>query len=293
MRPDMFPATAYSTLVDLRQYLAESALRVYNTLRFDSYVTHAAYDAVTGLGAILQGYYFNWICQVVRAQDQMTVIRVDVLDCASSILAHRVHITFALSVRSQRIVVPVEQQRGAWHSAGIHAHSFLRIRLDDYKAFPTAAVPFHFPFQALQEALLELQHLPDVHTHDPRFGGSDVQVSDGNIVKLVFAGRKNRGALVDFHRIDEIEHRKMLYIQNFVHSFQTEAALMVQKVGYVGLFETGLVRQTQASEIPCVNALPQNVPEIFLQHTEFHRKTITDIIAICYCLYKWYVRKGI
>ena len=48
----------------------------------------------------------------------------------------------------------------------------------------------------------------------------------------------------------------MLYIQNFIHSFQTKSALAVQKVGDVGLLEAGLFRQTQAGEFPCVNVFP-------------------------------------
>jgi hypothetical protein len=43
----------------------------------------------------------------------------------------------------------------------------------------------------------------------------------------------------------------------------------------MSLPEAGLVRQAQAREIPRVNSLPQNVPEVFLKHAEFHRESIT------------------
>ena len=65
----------------------------------------------------------------------------------------------------------VEQQGGTGHGAGIHAHSPLRIRPDDNEAFPTLAVAFYILLQALQEALLKLQDLLDVHAHNQRLGG--------------------------------------------------------------------------------------------------------------------------
>src|SRR6266852_4670241 len=74
---------------------------------------------------------------------------------------------------------------------------------------------------------------------------------------------------------DEIQHREMLHVQDLVHAFQAESALAVQEVGDVGLLEAGLLRQTQASEFPSVDAFPEGFAEIFLKHAEFHRRSIT------------------
>src|SRR5271157_4537361 len=111
-----------------------------------------------------------------------------------------------------------------------------------------------------------------------------MRVCDNHVVEFVLAWQEDRGALVDFGRVDKIQHRKMLYVQNFVHAFQAEPALAVQEVGDVGLPEAGLVRQTQASEFPCINALPKNGAEIFLKHAEFHRWSITHSNSQSLCL---------
>jgi len=77
-----------------------------------------------------------------------------------------------------------------------------------------------------------------------------MRVGDHHVFEFVLARREDRGALVDFGRIYKIQHRKMLHVENFVHAFQAEAALAVQEVGDVGLFEAGLFRQTQAVSSP-------------------------------------------
>src|SRR6202790_2750836 len=245
------------------------------TLRFYLNVQNAAHDIVSGLLAVFQDYYFNRVGGIVGTQDQVTVRSFDITDDARPIFTYGVYISFAPAVGGNGIVVAVEQQGGARHSAGVHAGSPLRVRLDNHKAFPAPAVAFHPLFQALQEALLKLQYLLDVHAHNQRLGGCDIRVGDHYVFEFVVARRKDRGALVDFGWIDEIQHRKMLYVQNSVHAFQAESALAVQEVGDVGLLEAGLFRQTQAREFPCVNVFPQDLAEIFLKHAEFHRGSIT------------------
>ena len=126
-------------------------------LRFDPNVAYAAHDMVSGLLAIFQGYYFNRVRGIVGTHDQVAVCSFDVADDASAVFRYGVYVTFALAVWSQRIIVAVEQQGGTGHGAGIHAHSALRIRLDDNEAFPTLAVAFYILLQALQEALLNFR----------------------------------------------------------------------------------------------------------------------------------------
>jgi hypothetical protein len=114
---------------------------------------------VSGLLAVFQGYYFNRVRGIVGTHDQVSARSFDVPDDASAAFRYGVYVPFALAVWSQRIIVAVEQQGGTGHRSGIHAHSPLRIRLDDNEAFPTLAVAFYILLQALQEALLKLQDL--------------------------------------------------------------------------------------------------------------------------------------
>src|SRR4029077_12015049 len=100
-------------------------------------MAHAAHDMVSGLLSIFQGYYFNRVRGIVGTHNQVTVRSFDVSDDTSAVFTYGVYVTFALAVRSQRIIVAVEQQGGAGHRAGIHAHPPLRIRLDNNEAFPT------------------------------------------------------------------------------------------------------------------------------------------------------------
>ena len=102
-----------------------------------------------------------------------------------------------------------------------------------------------------------------------------MRIGDRYIVEFIVARREDRSALVDFGGIDEIEHRKMLHVENFVHALQAESALAIQKVRDVGLLEAGLFRETKAGEFSSVNALPKSLAEIFLKHAEFHRRSIT------------------
>src|ERR1700686_1184089 len=78
----------------------------------------------------------------------------------------------------------------------------LRIRLDDNEAFPTLAVAFYILLQALQEALLKLQDLLDMHAQNQRLGGCDMRVGYNHVVEFVRARREDRGALVDLDWID-------------------------------------------------------------------------------------------
>ena len=56
----------------------------------------------------------------------------------------------------------------------------------------------------------------------------------------------------------------MLNRENPVHTFETEAPLAIKEIGDVGLFKSGLLRQTQAGEIALLDALPKSVAKIVL-----------------------------
>jgi hypothetical protein len=116
-----------------------------------------------------------------------------------------------------------------------------------------------------------------VHAGDQRLGGGDSSIGKQDILKFVIAGGKDGSALVDFRRIQEIEDLQMLDSQYAIHALKTEAALAIEEIGDVSLFETRLLRQTEAGEVAFINALPKSVAKIILQDSEFHsREYSTD-----------------
>ena len=73
----------------------------------------------------------------------------------------------------------------------------------------------------------------------------------------------------------------MLNGEDAIHTLKTEAAFAIEEVGDVGLFKSGLLRQTEAGEIAFLNALPKSVAEVVLQNAEFHSGvSIAWVIAI-------------
>src|ERR1700733_14755623 len=103
-------------------------------------------------------------------------------------------------------------------------------------------------------------------------GGRDGCVRQKDVLEFVVAGRQDRGTLVDLGGVEQIEHREMLDGEDAIHTFKTQAPLAIQKVRDVGLFETGLLRQTEAGQIAFLDALPEGIAEVVLQDSEFHSR---------------------
>ena len=62
----------------------------------------------------------------------------------------------------------------------------------------------------------------------------------------------------------------MLDLENLVHALDAEAALAVEEIGDVGLFESGLLGQAESRKFTCFNAIPKDFSEIVLQGLELH-----------------------
>jgi hypothetical protein len=121
-----------------------------------------------------------------------------------------------------------------------------------------------------------------MHAGDEGLGGSDLSVREEDILELVVAGRQNRSTLVDLGRVEQIQHGKMLDRQDTIHTLEAEAALTIEEVGDVSLFESSLLRQTQTGQIAFVNAIPKSLAEVILQHSEFHSSEYSTVgIATC------------
>jgi len=62
----------------------------------------------------------------------------------------------------------------------------------------------------------------------------------------------------------------MLDGEDFVHAFEAEPAFFVEKIGDVGLFKSGLLRQPETGQFTCIDTIPKYFPEIILQDFELH-----------------------
>jgi hypothetical protein len=62
----------------------------------------------------------------------------------------------------------------------------------------------------------------------------------------------------------------MLDGEDPIHPLQTQAAFAIQEIGDMGLLETGLLSQTKAGQVAFINALPEGIAQVVLQHSEFH-----------------------
>ena len=102
------------------------------------------------------------------------------------------------------------------------------------------------------------------------FGGGDFAINQENVLKFVLGGRQDAGALVDFGRIEEVEDREMLHLENSVHALEAEATFAIEEIGDMSLSETGLRGQAQASQFSLFDALPQGLTKIVLESFEFH-----------------------
>lgn len=133
-----------------------------------------------------------------------------VFDCAGFIVQDGVHIGLAFAIRFERVVVAVDQECGTGQKAGIHAHAFAGVGLDQDEALPALAVALDFGLQLLEKAFLEFQDLLHIHAGEDRVGGGYGSIGDDDVLKFVVARRQDGSALVYLGGVQQIEHGKML-----------------------------------------------------------------------------------
>src|SRR5271156_5703758 len=171
----------------------------------------------------------------------------------------------------------IDQESGSGHEAGVHAHAFAVVYLDEHKAFPLLAVPFGLGFQLFKKSFLKFQDFFDVHAGDEGTSGGYGSVGEQDVLEFIVAWRQDGSALVDFGGVEQIEHRKMLDGQDPVHALEAQAALAIQEVGDMSLFKAGLLRQPEPGQVAFLNALPKRFPQIVLQHSEFHGREYSTV----------------
>lgn len=201
----------------------------------------------------------------------------DVTNRARSVFQNPIHIELAFAVRRKCVVMAVEQKDSAGGEARRHADGLAVAEPDENEALPAGAVAYGRGAQAAQKGFAELDDFVHVHSGDESLGGSDGGVGEDDVFKFVAAGRDDGGAFVDFGGIEQVEHREALHLQDPVHAFQTEAALAVEKVGDVGLLESGLLGQVEAGEFAGLDPLPENFAKILPQRFELHARSIAHV----------------
>lgn len=245
----------------------------------NSDVADAADEIVTGFPSLLHGQDFDRIGLVVRSKDQLTADGFHVFDGAGSVFEDSIHVVLAPAVRLERVVVAIDQERGAGKKTGIHAHAFAGVGFDEDEAFPAGTVAFDFGLELLQKALLEFKDLFHVHAGEQGVRGGDGAIGEDDALKFVIARRNDGGTFVDLGGIEQIEHRETLDRQDAIHAFEAEATFAVQEVGNVSLLEAGLPRQAKPGEIAIFDAFPQSIAKVFLQDTEFHGREYSMVYS--------------
>src|SRR5208282_1217608 len=159
----------------------------------------------------------------------------------------------------------VEQQHSSGSNPRMHSRGFAGIDLDYNKAQPRLAVSLRSGLELLQQALAELEDFFDVDAGNLGASGGDGCVGQQDVFKFIFARGQDGGALVDLGRIEQVEDGEVLHGQNSAHTFEAEAALLVEKIGDVSLPEAGLLGEPESGQFACLDSFPQYLAKIFLQ----------------------------
>ena len=164
----------------------------------------------------------------------------------------------------------VKQQSGAGHEAGRHGGGVAGIELNQDETVPGGAIAVDFGLELAEEGFPEFERAEDAVGGNQGTGGGGGRIGEQNVFEIVGAGEKDGGALVDFGGIEQVEDGKMLNGKDFVHTVEAEAALAVEEVGDMSLFESGLLSKMEAGEFPCCDAFQEDFTEVILQELELH-----------------------
>ena len=163
----------------------------------------------------------------------------------------------------------VEEQGGSGQEAGKHAGGVSGIELDEDKASPVGTIAFGFGLELAEEGFLELEEFEDAIGGDERASGRG-RFGQQDVLEVVRAGRDDGGTFVDLGGIEQVEDGKMLNRKDFVHALEAEAALAIEKIGDVGLFEAGLLGEPKSGKLAALDPFQKNIAEIVLQGLELH-----------------------
>lgn len=163
----------------------------------------------------------------------------------------------------------VEQQCGPGRKTGKHAGGVAGIELDEDEAGPVGTIAFGFGLELAEEGFFEFEELEHLIGGDERVDGGG-GVGQQDIFELVGAGGDDGGAFVDFGGIEQVEDGEMLNGKDFVHALDAETALAIEEIGDVGLFESGLLGESESGEFAAIDPFPEDFAEVVLQGLELH-----------------------
>src|SRR5439155_19084160 len=152
--------------------------------------------------------------------------------------------------------------------ARIHAHAFARIGSEENETLPAVAVADHLGTEHAQKRLLKLEDLLHIHAHKKWFAGSYTAFHQQDVFEFIVGRRENAGTLVDFVGIDQVENGKMLHVQHFIHAFQAQAALAIEKIGDMRLLEPRLLGKAESGQVTLIDTIPESFAQIFLKGAE-------------------------
>ena len=171
----------------------------------------------------------------------------------------------------------VDKKRCPGLQAGGHRWGIPGVEPNEDKTLPLGAILYGFGFQLAEEGLLELEDFLDVHAGDQGPGGGGSGIGEDDVLEFVFAGGNDRGPLADLGRIEQVKDGEVLDGKNFVHAFDAEAAFLIEEIGDVRLFESGLLGKAEAGKFSCCNAFPEDPAQILLQDFELHGRSIAPV----------------
>ena len=163
----------------------------------------------------------------------------------------------------------VEEQGGAGRETGKHGSGVPGIEFDKDESSPVGTIAFRFGLELAEERFLEFQELEYAIGGDEGADGSG-RFGKEDIFELVGAGGNDGGAFVDFGGIEQVEDREMLNGKDFVHALEAETALAIEEIGDVGLFESGLLGESESCKFAAIDPFPEDFTKIVLQGLELH-----------------------
>src|SRR5262249_28711246 len=118
---------------------------------------------------------------------------------------------------------------------------------------------------------------------DQRLARRDRSLGQHHVFVFIARWRDDRRALVDLRRIEQVEYRQMLHLQDLVHAFQTQRPLGIQEVRDVRLLEAGLLREFEAGELALFHPLADHFAKVLLKLSEFHVEILSHGYKACKC----------